>query len=137
MRWRATLKCSTRQWMTAKHIPISRSDSAFPVSGLMEGRIETPLKDGDLEKIESQWRYPAKCKSNAIISIRQAAEWGMHSSSQTWQQLELKLPYIPDVRSRELSNIFRLHNLRERCTGISQIRSPFSPFWDENVSVIS
>ncbi|KAI8893275.1 hypothetical protein BC833DRAFT_636851 [Globomyces pollinis-pini] len=53
------------------------SDSAFPVSASLFTRIETPLKSGDIDRIPLHLRHNALAKSNAITSIRQAAEWGM------------------------------------------------------------
>ncbi|KAI8893633.1 hypothetical protein BC833DRAFT_635976 [Globomyces pollinis-pini] len=55
------------------------SDSAFPVSTNLFTRIETPLKSGDIDRIPVHLRHNAVAKSNAITSIRQAAEWGMGS----------------------------------------------------------
>jgi hypothetical protein len=101
------------------------SDSAFPVSGDMFGRIETPLKDGDLNNIPQHARFGAMVKSAAITSIRQAAEWGMGAMEKPFQRLKCALPYDPEVRRVRLCNIFKLYNLRVRTTGISQIRSVF------------
>ncbi|EGZ19629.1 hypothetical protein PHYSODRAFT_429323, partial [Phytophthora sojae] len=55
------------------------SDSAFPCSPSMVGRILTTLKDGDLERILPSLRSSARALHNAITSVRQAAEWGMGS----------------------------------------------------------
>uniref|UniRef100_H3GZA3 DDE Tnp4 domain-containing protein n=1 Tax=Phytophthora ramorum TaxID=164328 RepID=H3GZA3_PHYRM len=51
------------------------SDSAFP----MTGRILTSMKDGDIEKIVLSLRSSARTLHNAIMSVRQAAEWGKGS----------------------------------------------------------
>ncbi|KAL4110994.1 hypothetical protein PRIC1_002678 [Phytophthora ramorum] len=50
------------------------SDSAFPCSAAMAGRILTPLKDGDLERIRPSLRSSARTLHNVITSVRQAAE---------------------------------------------------------------
>ncbi|ETM97293.1 hypothetical protein PPTG_20372 [Phytophthora nicotianae INRA-310] len=50
------------------------SDLAFPCSTTMAGRIRTPLKDGDLDRIEPSLRSSARTLHNAITSVRQAAE---------------------------------------------------------------
>jgi len=54
------------------------ADSAFPVSGDMCGRIVTPLKQVDMERAVACGGIEGDILSmnNAIISIRQAAEWG-------------------------------------------------------------
>ena len=99
------------------------SDSAFPVRNELTGRIITPLKDGDLERASPQCRIGLVKMNNAIISLRQAAEWGMGAPEKVCRQLLLPLPYDPIRRGERLKNIFRLYNLRVRTTGISQIRN--------------
>ena len=56
------------------------SDSAFPVSGNMFGKILTPLKDGELEKAHPAARKALSAISEAICSLRQPAEWEMGST---------------------------------------------------------
>jgi hypothetical protein len=101
------------------------ADSAFPVSSGLQGKLITPLKDGDLE------RWPASCRlgltimSNAITSLRQCAEWGMGAVDKVYRILQLRLPVDEVIRARRLENIFRLYNFRVRRTGISEIRTFF------------
>ncbi|KUF80616.1 hypothetical protein AM588_10005289 [Phytophthora nicotianae] len=102
------------------------SDSAFPSSAAMRGRILTPLKDGDLDRLLPSVRSSARRLNNAITSVRQAAEWGMGSIEKVYHRLLLPLPYDPERRRLQLSNMFRLANYRVRTTGISQIRTIFS-----------
>ncbi|KAE9008465.1 hypothetical protein PR001_g15472 [Phytophthora rubi] len=83
------------------------SDSAFPCSTNMTGRILTPLKDGDIERLVSSLHSSARTLHNAITSVRQAAEWGMGSMQKVFSRLNLPLPYNPEVRGRLLNNIFR------------------------------
>lgn len=99
------------------------TDSAFPVSKVLSGRIITPLKDGDLERASAECRVAMIAMSNAITAIRQAGEWGMGSAPKVYRQLNLPLPFDPRVRDLRLSNIYRLYNFRVRRTGISQIRN--------------
>ena len=101
------------------------TDSAFPVSAGLQGKIITPLKDGDLERASPECRVGLQAMSNAITSIRQAAEWGMGSAQKCYRILMLPLPWNSTTRARRLTNIYRLYNLRVRRTGISQIRSVF------------
>ncbi|KAF4135119.1 DDE superfamily endonuclease, partial [Phytophthora infestans] len=103
------------------------TDSAFPVSDEMAGRIITPLKDGDLERASRECRRGLIAMSNAITCVRQSAEWGMGCASKCFRQLLLPLPYNPEKRRLRLSNIYHLYNLRVRESGISQIRSVFMP----------
>ncbi|EGZ27306.1 hypothetical protein PHYSODRAFT_469825, partial [Phytophthora sojae] len=102
------------------------SDSAFPCSTSMVGRILTPLKDGDLEGILPSLRSSARTLHNAISSVRQAAEWGMGSMRKVYSRLNLPLPYDPELRGHRINNIFRMANYRVRTVGISQIRTTFS-----------
>lgn len=101
------------------------ADSAFPVNGDMFGRIVTPMKEGDLERASPECRAGLVAMSKAITSIRQAAEWGMGSTSKCFRRLLMPLPFDPVVRGRRVENIYRLYNLRVRRTGISQIRTVF------------
>ncbi|ETO63233.1 hypothetical protein F444_19048 [Phytophthora nicotianae P1976] len=104
------------------------ADSAFPVSRALFGRIRTPLKDGDLERAHIECRLGLVALSNAITSVRQAAEWGMGSAERCYRRLQLRLPFDPQERGRLLRNIYRLYNFRVRKTGISQIRSVFAEY---------
>ncbi|EGZ20042.1 hypothetical protein PHYSODRAFT_354259 [Phytophthora sojae] len=102
------------------------SDSAFPCSTAMVGRIITPLKDGDLERLHPSLRSSARTIHNAITSVRQAADWGMGSVQKVYSRLNLPLPHEPALRGLRLNNLFRLANYRVRTVGISQIRTTFA-----------
>ena len=101
------------------------ADSAFPVRDGLFGRIVTPIKHGDLERASPECRAGLVAMSKAITSIRQAAEWGMGSTSKCFRRLLTPLPFDPVVRGRRIENIYRLYNIRVRRTGISQIRTVF------------
>ncbi|ETV76873.1 hypothetical protein H257_09311 [Aphanomyces astaci] len=94
------------------------SDSAFPVGGLALGRIVTPLKQGNLERYQTECRLGLQTMSDCIPSLRQAAEWGMGAVPKVYRQLMLPLPFNPALRNTRLSNLFRLCNYRVRRTGI-------------------
>ena len=67
------------------------ADSVFPVSGDMSGRIVTPLKDGDMERAVA-WagdELSITTLNNAVISIRQEAEWGMGAVEKVVRRLLL------------------------------------------------
>jgi hypothetical protein len=102
------------------------SNSEFPGSTAMAGRVLTPLKDGDLERLLPSLRSSARTVHNAITSVRQAAEWGMGSIQKVYSRLNLPLPYDPTLRGLQLNNMFCLTNYRVRTVGISQIRTTFS-----------
>jgi DDE superfamily endonuclease len=101
------------------------ADSAFPACNDMFGRIITPMKEGDLERASLECRPGLVAMSSAITSIRQAAEWGVGSTSKCFRRLLMPLPYNPIIRGRRIENIYRLYNLRVRCIGISQIHTVF------------
>jgi hypothetical protein len=102
------------------------SDSAFPCSSDMKGRIKTPAKQGEIDRLHPHLRSGATRLHNAIVSIRQAAEWGMGSVDKVYHRLKMPLPYDPQLRRLRLNNVFRLSNYRVRTVGISQIRTVFS-----------
>ena len=101
------------------------TDTAFPVAGDLLGRIMTPLKEGDEDRIPADIRPYALQLSSAVTRIRQAAEWGMDAVGKVYRILERKLPFNPHQRGQRLKNLFMLYNYRVRTTGISQIRSVF------------
>jgi hypothetical protein len=101
------------------------SDSAFPIRGDLEGKIITPLKEGDIDRVPPECRLGMQMMSDSITSLRQAAEWGMGAACKVYRQLMLPLPFNPECRAQRLTNIFRLYNFRVRRTGISQIKNVF------------
>lgn len=101
------------------------SDSAFPCSKEVHGRIMTPLKDGELEALPIQAHIGAQRLNAASLRTRQAAEWGVGSIEKVYGRLQCLLPFRPEQRAVRLENIFRLSNYRVRTTGISQIANSF------------
>ena len=101
------------------------SDSAFPNRGDLEGKIVTPLKEGDIDRVPPQCRLAMQIMSDSITSLRQAAEWGDGSRLQSISAIDAPVPYNPECRALRLNNIFRLYNFRVRRTGISQIKTVF------------
>ena len=102
------------------------SDSAFPVSGALKGKILTPLKDGDLDIALPATRLALVALGNAITSMRQSAEWGMGAVEKVYRRLLEKLPFNPILRARRIQTLFLLYNFRVRTTNISQIKSYFN-----------
>ena len=101
------------------------ADTAFPVGHALYQHIVSPLKEGELEKIEPCLQPNASAVSTQITSLRQACEWGMGSIQKPFKRLTVKLPFRDAVRERRLKNIFMLWNVRVRDTGIAQIRESF------------
>jgi len=63
------------------------SDTAFPVSDDMFGKILTPLKEGDIEKAPQRLRGVLTALANACTAIRQGAEWGMGAVEKPYRYL--------------------------------------------------
>jgi hypothetical protein len=101
------------------------SDTAFPSTQRVLRKIVTPLKEGDLDKVEPMFQHIALQISNSITSLRQTCEWGMGSIEKPFRRLLEPLPYNPHVRHKRLANIFRLWNVRVRTTGITQVANTY------------
>lgn len=106
-------------------------DTAFPSSGTLRERIKTPPKMDF-----NQWpNDPQECRrfiefNEALVSARQAAEWGMRSLQGSFGRL--KLPMVANdsaLRGRIIESCCRLHNLRARVEGIGQIKTVYAPVW--------
>ena len=61
----------------------------------------------------------------AVVSVRQAAEWGNGALQRTFARLKLPLSADADTRASLLHVVFHLYNLRTRLTGFNQIKSVF------------
>ncbi|KAG1687510.1 hypothetical protein DVH05_005124 [Phytophthora capsici] len=96
------------------------SDSAFPCSAELRGRILTPLNDGDLERAQPSLGSSARTLHNAITSVRQAAERGMGSMQKVYSRLSLPLPYDQKIRGLGLNNLFLMANYRVH-TGVKRV----------------
>ena len=82
------------------------SDSAFPVSGELFKRIVTFLKENDLERSAPAARPALAALSNAITSMRQAAEWGMGAVEKVYRRLLEPLPFDQKRRGRRILSTF-------------------------------
>ena len=88
------------------------ADTAFPRAKDMSGRIITPPRVGELE----DWRaeHVSTLTPEAVIRVRQAAEWGMHSLQSVFARLSTPIAYDPSFNSSLMLLIFHLFNLRTR-----------------------
>jgi len=112
------------------------SDTAFPrTAESIDDRIHAPLKED-----ERQQRIPAEGperrrmlkEESELLSLRQAAEWGMREIQGSFGRLRIPLP-IGDaaLRYRLLKLVIRMHQVRVRLVGISHIRSTYVPIWQD------
>ncbi|KAG8718355.1 hypothetical protein FRC09_012793 [Ceratobasidium sp. 395] len=107
------------------------ADSAFPrTSQVLRAKIRTPFKANAALPQDPEQRAAAILYSNALVSARQAAEWGMRSLQGAFGRLKVPLDINdPDGRMRLLEIVTRLHNLRTRLVGINQIRTVYMQHW--------
>ena len=101
----------------------------------MSGIIVTPLKDEDMERAVAREgdERSITTLNNAVISIRQAAEWGMGAVEKVFRRLLLRLPFNPNARGRRLMKIYQLYNVRVRRINVSQIRTFFCCWREKSV----
>lgn len=107
------------------------ADSAFPrTSPVLRSKIRTPFKRNARLPRDPEARQAAITYSNALVSARQAAEWGMRSLQGSFGRLRVPLDINnPLGRMRLLEVVVRLHNLRTRLVGASQIRTVYMRRW--------
>jgi hypothetical protein len=105
------------------------ADSAFPVSKRVQGKILVVLKEDAKERLGNslnRLEYTRALKiDRAIISQRQAAEWGMGTFQKTFGRLKLPLPTDEGKRKHMLLACIYLHNYRCKTVGINQIKTVF------------
>ena len=111
------------------------ADTAFPRNGPFQGRILTPLKNG---RIPNDAITAAReiARHQYVLSIRQAAEWGMRAIQSTFSRLQAGLSVNSDERRRVISVCILLYNLRTEMIGINQIRTVFSPNYAEQNGIV-
>lgn len=94
-------------------------------------RILKPLKSDEIRGMRNAGMsvdaMTRKIKRHSLaVSVRQAAEWGMHGIQGTWRRLRLPLPADTLFRRNLLEIVGYLHNYRTRTVGISQIATVYS-----------
>ncbi|ETI33701.1 hypothetical protein F443_19628 [Phytophthora nicotianae P1569] len=115
------------------------ADSAFPRSHRgLSSRIKTPLKkrsrqprilqeQGLLDELEVLLEI-----NRELVSVRQAAEWGMRSLQGSFARLKLPLPADDgEYRAIVLETCARLHQVRTRRMGINQIKTVYEKTWQD------
>lgn len=106
------------------------ADSAFPRNKEFQKVILKPIKKFPRRGLA---RRMVTRKHRAIVSLRQAAEWGMRSLQATFSRLKTRLPSNAFQRSLIVECCCYLHNFRVDTMGISQINTVFSPHYEECV----
>jgi hypothetical protein len=91
----------------------------------LQGRIVTPLKENDLDRVAPDLRGYVQSLSTVLTRCRQACEWGMGGPCKVYRQLAIPLPVDQHVRQLRLDNIHRLYNYRVRMMHITQIGNHF------------
>ncbi|KAG9023439.1 hypothetical protein FS837_005810 [Tulasnella sp. UAMH 9824] len=110
------------------------SDTAFPrTETALRGRIIAPLKSGQRLPVDPAEKEAILALNREIVTARQAAEWGMRSIQSTFGRLRVPLDANDSLRRQRIfAVVLRLHNLRVRRVGISQIRSVYVSTWYES-----
>lgn len=65
-----------------------------------------------------------------VVSVRQAAEWGMRAIQGPFARLKTALPIDNAKRKLILTVIVMLHNLRTRRVGFNQIATVYADAWE-------
>jgi len=98
----------------------------------MDGKIYTPLKDGecssDLVTAHRQLRL-----HRVVTSIREAVEWSCQAIKGSFGRLKVPLPCDNERRHDIIRCCFLLHNSRVRTVGINQIAKVFDLDRDEPI----
>ncbi|KAK9250754.1 hypothetical protein V1507DRAFT_445417 [Lipomyces tetrasporus] len=90
------------------------ADTAIPSRDALQHKIKTPLKSNFTAWPEDPVESAILARTNKqLVSARQAAEWGMRSLQGSFE------------------TCCRIHQLRVRLLGISEIRSKYEPIWNE------
>ena len=73
-----------------------------------------------------------KAMHRDVTTVRQAAEWGMRHLQSGFARL--RVPLLLDVVARRLllDACVLLHNFRVRTVGLSQIRTVYTPIWQQS-----
>ena len=97
----------------------------------MQGKILTPFKSGQIFESHQTMKLTRQQlrQHKYVLSIRQAAEWGMRALQGSFGRLRTPLPSNDAHRARIISVCIHLHNLRTVRIGINQIKTVFNRAW--------
>lgn len=82
-------------------------------------------KEGDEEAVPHDERWMHSQMQAALVSCRQAVEWGMGTFQKSFKRLTFKLTNMPKKRALILALCVRLQQFRTRNVGLNQIRTVF------------
>jgi hypothetical protein len=109
------------------------ADTAFPRNGLLEDKILTSLKNGDLDEdpiiAHLQLRF-----HSMVTSLRQVVEWGMRAIQGTFGRLKIPMTSNKRVRRNILEGIVLIHNIRTENMGINQITTVFGESYEQGMN---
>ena len=78
-------------------------------------------KEGDEEAVPHNERWMHSQMQAALVSCRQAVEWGMGTFQKSFKRLTLKLTNMPKKRALIIALCVRLQHFRTRNVGLNQI----------------
>ncbi|ODQ73348.1 hypothetical protein LIPSTDRAFT_71750, partial [Lipomyces starkeyi NRRL Y-11557] len=110
------------------------ADSAFPATNGLQNKIKTPLKSNFRAWPDEPYERATLFRTNRqLVSARQAAEWGMRALQGSFGRLKVPLPANDNQYRRTIiETCCRLHQLRVRLLGISEIRAKYEPVWKDS-----
>ena len=101
-------------------------DSTFMTSGKLKGKI-IKLKETTIENGEERSE-----KDNALIHIRQCAEWGNNVLTRSFRRLRVKIPIENLKRALLQWSCLLLHNWRTETYSRNQIKTYFENLRNED-----
>ncbi|KAI0370996.1 hypothetical protein BV20DRAFT_943271 [Pilatotrama ljubarskyi] len=109
------------------------ADTAFPrTTPDIQQHIRAPVKSDDPLPDDPRERRSFVLMSRQLLSCRQSAEWGMREIQGSFGRLRIPLPIDKaPQRLKILTVIVRMHQVRVRRVGISEIRNVYVPIWRE------
>lgn len=106
------------------------ADTAFPRSGPLARKIVAPTEFDTVSHATNVAIEEIK-RHQLIVSLRQAAEWGMRALQGTFGRLKTQLTSHNSTRFQIILSIVLLHNFRTKYVGLNQITSVFSDDYEE------
>ena len=106
------------------------TDSAFPAQRELSKWIKKPVPKGTTLPTDRRERQALLAYQRALVSARQAVEWGMRQIQGAFGILRIPMECNDhDRRAMIIRVCLRLHQLRTRMIGLNEIRSVFIPQW--------
>ena len=110
-------------------------DQGFPRSGELLDVFLGPMSKKTRRALAPLLREALVRRCHALISLRQASEWGMRSLQGSFSRLKTRLTEDSEVREKLIYSIVLLHNFRTEKVGINQIAKVFDPNHPQYINI--